>query len=157
MRASIQANGTPNSTASDVAHREQYSDRRSAVRELSEVRIDQRVPPWRLPHQAEERQGEERDGGNGQDEDGNGEALSPDAPAASGNRWRGRRRHGALKPYFARMACPSPLSRKSMKAASVSGFFDALTLAIGYLATTLMSSGISTPDALSPAALTSVV
>ena len=44
MRASIQASGTPNSTASDVAHSEQYSDRRSAVRELSEVRIDHTSP-----------------------------------------------------------------------------------------------------------------
>ena len=44
MRASIQANGTPNSTASDVAHSEQHSDRRSAWSELSEVRIDQASP-----------------------------------------------------------------------------------------------------------------
>ena len=44
-----------------------------------------------------------------------------------------------------------------MNAWSVSCNFDAFTLAIGYLATTLMLAGISTASALSPAALTSVM
>ena len=43
-----------------------------------------------------------------------------------------------------------------MNAWSTSWFFDAFTLAIGYSATTLMSSGISTMSASSPAAVTSV-
>ena len=43
-----------------------------------------------------------------------------------------------------------------MNAWSTSWFSEAATVAIGYSATTLMSSGISTMSASSPAAMTSV-
>ena len=43
-----------------------------------------------------------------------------------------------------------------MKASPTSWFGDAATVAIGYSATTLMSAGMSTLSAASPAAMTSV-
>ena len=69
--------------------------------------------------------------------------------AADGDR-PGRRRggHGEPKPYFAMIAWPSAPSRKSMNAWSTSWFFEVFTVAIGYLATTLMSVGDVDPRGL---------
>ncbi len=123
MRASSQASGTPNRIAIAVAHSEHTIESRSAVRDVSEVRIDQTSPHGAF-HSSPM----------------NGSAKNATPIAASTSTGHGRRsrptrrerpRAGALaaggrdghrvvtappKPYFAMIAWPSGPVRKSMNA-----------------------------------------
>ena len=140
-----------------MAHSEHHSDSRSAVSALSDVRIDQTSPHGAFHSSPTKGRAKKAMATTARMRAGSGQAFLPDPAVADGDRgvWR-RLAHGAPNPYSARIACPSGPVRKSMNAWSTSWFWEAATLAMGYSATTLMSSGISTMSAASPAAVTSV-
>ena len=138
--------GRRRATASAVAHSEQHSDRRSAVSALSRGEDRPGVAPRRLPQQPDERQREEGDGDDGQDERRRrgGAPGRPGGGAATGRRRR-RGRHGAPEAVLRQDRLPVGAEQEvDERLVDARWFVDVLTLAIGYLATTLMSSGMST-------------
>ena len=142
---------------SAVAHSEQLIDRRSAGRTSGVAEDRPASAPRRPPQQAEERQREERDGDDGQHERRARAVARPRRSAV------GRTARVALVATVAgsrtsaRIAWPCALSTKSMNAARRGRRWSTpCTVTIGYCGDDVDVAGISTPSALSPAALTSV-